>query len=143
MKKPLHWVGVLLIGGVAIALGKGVGGYFAEPDQDELLKAAMTKGIQLINTKAPMKIDEFATLVRAEQGPGSNVIVHYELAKFDEWGASADLAAWKADVLETVCTMSKQPMAKTLSMGVVYNYVYHDERGKEVYRFKIGMSDCT
>ncbi|HGY3556648.1 TPA: hypothetical protein ACNVV3_002677 [Pseudomonas putida] len=141
MKKPAYWLGILVIAGLASAIGKEIGAQFGKPSDAEKLKSALAQAVKQINDRAPTKVDDVTTLLRAEQSGPTEMTTVFELAKYDQWGPSADLSAGKASVIKNLC--AKPQTLNTMRMGVTFGYVYQKEDGTKVYQFKVGRADCT
>ena len=139
-KRPLYWVGILVVAGLASAIGKEIGGFFGQSNASENLNAAMKQAVKQINDRGPLKVDEVTTLLRAEDGGAGNMVTYFELANYDAWGPKADLSAGRAAVIKALC--AKPQTLKTMRMGATYGYVYLKEDGRQVYRFNVSKADC-
>lgn len=141
LKKPVYWLGILVIAGLASAIGKEIGAQLAKPNDAEKLKAALAQAVKQINDRAPTKVDDVTTLLRAEQSGPTEMTTVFELAQYDQWGPSADLSAGKASVIKSLC--AKPQTVSTMQMGMTFGYVYQTEDGAKVYQFKVSRADCT
>ncbi|QBF27181.1 hypothetical protein EXN22_16325 [Pseudomonas tructae] len=140
LKKPVYWVTILVIAGLASAIGKEIGAQLGKPSNDELLRSATAQAIKQINDQTPKKVDELTTMLRAELGGSHEMTTFFELANYDSWGASADLTAGKSAVVKSLCENPRT--VKTMRMGAKFGYVYLKEDGTEVYRFRVSKDDC-
>ncbi|MNM07784.1 hypothetical protein D3C81_178360 [compost metagenome] len=141
LKKPVYWIGILVIAGLASAIGKEIGALVAKPNDAEKLKTALAQAVKQVNDRAPTKVDDVTTLVRAEQSGPKEMTTVFELAKYDQWGPSADLSAGKAAVIKSLC--SKPQAVSIMRMGVTFGYVYQKEDGTKIYQFKATRADCA
>lgn len=140
LKKPAYWLGILMIAGLASAIAKEIGAQFGKSSDSEKFKSELTNAVKLLNDRAPAKIDDVTTLLRAEQSGPSEMTTVFELAQYDKWGPSADLSVGKASVIESLCAKPRTVYA--LQKGMTFRYVYQKEDGTKIYQFKASRADC-
>uniref|UniRef100_I1XKR2 Uncharacterized protein n=2 Tax=Methylophaga nitratireducenticrescens TaxID=754476 RepID=I1XKR2_METNJ len=97
---------------------------------------------KLINSRAPIKIDDETQLNKALAGPGDLMTYYYSLTNvtIDNVNPAAVLKDIKPKLLASLC--SNADMQPILKAGAKLVYVYSDKNNEDVGRIEVVEADC-
>jgi len=97
---------------------------------------------KLINSRAPIKIDDETQLNKALAGPGDLMTYYYSLSNvtINDVNPAAVLEDIKPKLLASLC--SNADMQPVLQAGARLVYVYADKNGEDVGRIEVVAEDC-
>lgn len=109
---------------------------------DQSIEEGFMEAEKLINSRAPIKIDDKTRLDRAIAGPGDLMTYFYSLTTIavTDVEPATVLADIKPNVLKSLC--SNPDMQPVLQAGARLVYVYSDMAGKEIGRINVVAADC-
>ena len=97
---------------------------------------------KLINSRAPIKIDDETRLNKAVAGPGDLMTYFYSLTNVtvNNVNPTSVLEDIKPKLLASLC--SNADMQPVLQAGAKLVYVYSDNNGEDVGRIEVVAADC-
>lgn len=110
---------------------------------DELsIEEGFLEAEKLINSRAPIKIDDETRLNKAVAGPGDLMTYFYSLTNvtLGDVNPASVLEDIKPKLLASLC--SNADMQPVLQAGAKLIYVYSDKDGEEVGRIDVVAADC-
>lgn len=110
---------------------------------DELsIEEGFMEAEKLINSRAPITIDDQTRLNKALAGPGDLMTYFYSLTTVSvaDVNPTAVLEDIKPKLLASLC--SNADMQPVLQAGAKLVYVYSDKNGEDVGRIEVVAADC-
>lgn len=149
-KKLLFVIGLILFVAIIMIASRLINTpspYLTSENGQELpTEASIEEGFmeaeKLINSRAPIKIDDETQLNKALAGPGDLMTYYYSLSNvtINDVNPAAVLEDIKPKLLASLC--SNADMQPVLQAGARLVYVYADKNGEDVGRIEVVAEDC-
>ncbi|WP_417550366.1 hypothetical protein [Methylophaga sp.] len=113
-----------------------------QPIDEVSIEEGFLEAEKLINSRAPIKIDDETRLNKALAGPGDLMTYFYSLTNVtvNNVNPTAVLEDIKPKLLASLC--SNPDMQPVLEAGARLVYVYSDKNGQDVGRIQVVAADC-
>jgi hypothetical protein len=149
-KKLLFVIGIILFVAIIMIASRLINTpspYLTSDNDQELpTEASIEEGFmeaeKLINSRAPIKIDDETQLNKALAGPGDLMTYYYSLTNItiDDVNSTAVLEDIKPKLLASLCRNAD--MQPVLKAGAKLVYVYSDKNNEDVGRIEVVEADC-
>lgn len=149
-KKLLFVIGIILFVAIIMIASRLINTpspYLTSDNDQELpTEASIEEGFmeaeKLINSRAPIKIDDETQLNKALAGPGDLMTYYYSLTNIniDDVNPTAVLEDIKPKLLASLCRNAD--MQPVLKAGAKLVYVYSDKNNEDVGRIEVVEADC-
>uniref|UniRef100_UPI002AAF5FBD hypothetical protein n=1 Tax=Pseudomonas kulmbachensis TaxID=3043408 RepID=UPI002AAF5FBD len=96
--------------------------------------------VKTMNSQAAKQLNPITRIDRTEAVDRYKVRAYYTLINYQMYAEGFKLAKLKEVTVKKLCTNKAQ--YSNVQLGLVWEYVYKQENGAEVGRFKIGKADC-
>lgn len=142
ISKKIVWM-ILLFGAIAIAgsVGKQMAKAWMTTSDTEKLEKFIYEFVKGINSQSPKQLDPITRIDRTEAVDGYKIRAYYTLVNYNIYAQGFKLAKLKELTAKKLCVDKSQ--YSNLQLGLVWEYVYKQESGAEVGRFKIAKADCS
>lgn len=109
---------------------------------EQSIEEGFLEAEKVINSQAPIKIDDQTRLEKALAGPGDRITYFYTLTTvtIEEVDSTAVLENIKPKLISSLC--SNAEMQPVLQAGAKIVYVYSDKNGEDVGRIEVVVADC-
>lgn len=109
---------------------------------EQSIEEGFLEAEKVINSQAPIKIDDQTRLEKALAGPGDMITYFYTLTTvtIEEVDSTAVLENIKPKLLSNLC--SNVEMQPVLQAGAKIVYVYSDKNNEDVGRIVVVAADC-
>lgn len=138
--KILFFIAVLGVGFNAFALD-GNGNFESAQEQDEFIAQALKNMVLEINSQTPIQLDEYTSLTSAV-ALRKKITFNYLLSRTNYKDVnSLELNEIVMENLNHSACQSKATRA-LIDLGVVYEYIYFSNDGKQITRVAINSYRC-
>ena len=143
-------IGLILLIGIIVVASNLISDpstpFLGTDEQQPLDELSIEEGFmeaeKIINSRAPIKIDDETQLNKALAGPGDLMTYYYSLTNVDVTSVNphAVLEDIRPKLLASLC--SNADMQPVLQAGARLVYVYADKNGEDVGRIEVVAEDC-